>query len=646
MRINSVLIANRGEIAIRIMRTLSKMQIKSVCLFTGIESEDWYIKMSDDSAFLGEGTLEQTWLNIPLIIDIAKQKGVDAIHPGYGFLSENAEFARQCEESGILFIGPQSHVIHKMGSKTIAAQYAREAQIPLLPRMEGSHEKLIENGSDLGFPILVKAAAGGGGKGMIKVEDAALLEQSIATAAAQAKRYFSDDTLYLEKFVEHSRHLEVQILSDNFGNTIHLFERECTLQRNHQKVIEEAPSVSITPEVREKLLASAITLASAVGYRNAGTVEFIIDKHMKFYFLEMNTRIQVEHPVTELITGVDLVEQQIRIAEGKPLEFDQKDILSYGHAIETRLYAEDPSNGFKPSPGYITKLQIPHETNVRVDSAINNSGKVHANFDAMVAKIIVHHKNRGNAIYKLNNTLNNTLVHGIESNITLLRNITEDPIFIKNNISSHSIAEHLQRWSKNSADDKMDFLVAALFLWLEKFDDSTSKPWRMAGKETLHINKQQYLVYYHPIGNTGIHVDINGEKHEFNNITIEGKKLEVSWASHHYSVNYSSNGEDAVFLINGANYHIVFSEVKPMSKIHLNGHATKIIDLKASLFGRVLRINVSENQKVNTGDPLLVLESMKMENTILAPGDRIISKVNVKEGDQVIDGQSLIFFEP
>jgi 3-methylcrotonyl-CoA carboxylase alpha subunit len=642
MEIHSVLIANRGEIAVRIMRTLKRMNIKSVALYTDIESDDLHVKTADEKYFLGTGSIEQTWLNTARIIKIARQHQVDAIHPGYGFLSENAGFAKACEQAGIIFIGPRSEVIKNMGSKIVSAAFATQAGLPLLPRMEGNHEFLIRNGSKIGYPILVKAAAGGGGKGMVKVENALLLEQAVSTTAAQAKRYFSDDAVYLEKYIQNPRHIEVQILADHHGEIIHLYERECTLQRNHQKVIEEAPATSIDHLIRDQLVESALKLAREVGYTNAGTIEFILDEKMNFYFLEMNTRIQVEHPVSEMITGLDLIEQQIRIARGEKLGFTQSQIQVKGHAIEARLYAEDPARDFIPSPGFVKALVTPPAC--RVDSAINGSGLVHSCFDPMIAKIIVHEQNREKAIAQLNYSLKNTLIHGIKSNISLLRNIARDPAFSKNDISTHSIVDNRVKWSVETYEKDSIPAVAALFIWLEKFRQGQG--WRLAADTIITINGIEHTIYYYPAGDKAINILVNDRHYYFENIMYVDRKITAQCNNATYSFVCSVSWGDVLLQGEEGSYHVVMPETIPLPKVQVNGHETKIVNLKASIFGKVLRINVSDNQKVNMGDPLIVIESMKMENTILAPGDSTVSKVNVKEGDQIIDGQSLIYFEP
>ena len=646
MKIKKVLIANRGEIALRIMRSLKKLQIHSIAVFTEAETNDLHVKMADEAHSLGEGSLEQTWLNIPLIIEMARQSGADAVHPGYGFLSENAAFARACEEAGIIFIGPESHVIEKMGSKTLAAQYARDAKIPLLPRLEGSPEFLIENSPSLGFPVLVKAAAGGGGKGMIRVDVPEMLKDAVYTASEQAKRYFADDTVYVEKYVENPRHIEVQVLADHHGNVIHLLERECTLQRNHQKVVEEAPSVTLNDKVRAGLHQSAVSLARIVGYRSAGTVEFIMDENLQFYFLEMNTRIQVEHPVTEMITGVDLIEEQISIAEGKVLSFKQEEISCTGHAIEMRLYAEDPSMNFRPSAGFVKKIIFPGARELRIDSAMHDAGFVHPSFDAMIAKIVFHGKNRKDAIAGIQKALAGILVHGIKTNIDLLSNIADDKLYLENKISTHSIGQNLKNWSVRSPEEEPVLFTAALFIWLERFSrNSGHSSWRMIGNEKLKINNVEKNIFYHPKGDQGLAITMDDKTVCVDNISVKDNKIYFLWNNTPKTVVFNHSQRDAMFLIEGIQYHVLLPDVLPLPKQASNGGMLKIPYLKASLYGKVLRINVTEKQKVKNGEPLLVLESMKMENTILAPVDSIILKVNVKVGDQVSDGQTLIFFE-
>jgi len=646
MKIKKVLIANRGEIAVRIIQTLDRMQIQSIALYTAMEKDDLHVQAAGESVSLGNGTLAETWLNIPLIVSIAKENGADAIHPGYGFLSENALFAKACEDAGISFVGPPASVIEKMGSKIMASATAREQGIPLLPRLEGSPAELLKNGTGLGFPLLVKAAAGGGGKGMIRIDDAEMLEQAVFSAADQAKRYFDDDKVFLEKYVQNPRHIEVQILADKHGNVIHLHERECTLQRNHQKVVEEAPSVSLNPENRAALHQAAVKLATAVGYQSAGTVEFILDEDGQFYFLEMNTRIQVEHPVTEIVTGLDIVREQMLIAMGNHLSLKQEQVHINGHALEVRLYAEDPANQFRPSAGNIQKAIFPKNTHLRIDSAINDKGKVHSSFDAMIAKIIVAGVNRQDAAEKMKHALSDVLVHGITTNIHLLSNIISDQLFLQNKLSTHTLADNLGKWSVARHDEDAQVMTSALFVWLERFyAPGGAGAWRMAAHEKVLVNNHEMNFFYYPLGNEGLTILSNGSEEKFNNIAIKGNKIHFLWNNKPFSVVFSYHQRNTMFLVKGIHYHVMLPDIVPLPKNLVNGAARKVPDVKASLFGRVIKVNVSEKQKVKSGETLLVIESMKMENMVLAPDDNVISRINVKEGDQISDGQVLLSFE-
>jgi acetyl/propionyl-CoA carboxylase alpha subunit len=646
MEIKKVLIANRGEIALRIMRTLRQMRIASVALYTDIEVDDHHVRFADQSFSLGNGTLAETWLNIALIVRIARDNGIDAIHPGYGFLSENASFAKACEDEGIIFIGPSSEVIEHMGSKIKASAFAREAGIPLLPRLEGSPSELLAKGSQMGFPLLVKASAGGGGKGMIRIDSAEMLQQAVFSAAEQAQRYFADEKVYLEKYIKSPRHIEVQIVADHYGNVVHLFERECTLQRNHQKVVEEAPSATLSTQSREALCDAAVSLAKSVGYTSAGTVEFILDENGKFYFLEMNTRIQVEHPVSELITGVDIVKEQIRIAKGEKLSFSQNQLSINGHAVEVRLYAEDPANNYRPSAGVISKIVFPSSKSVRIDSGIEDHGKVHPSFDAMISKIITWAPTRHAAIDEMKNALGRTMVHGITTNINLLSNIVKDEIYISNQIHTHTIAENLERWALREENPDDCALATALFFWLERFGKQIGGvAWRMAGNENILVNKKEYSAFYHPKGDNGIMLSISERIYCLEDILTDGNKLTFTWNKKTYFVVFNFNERNAMFLIDGIHYEVLLPQPAVLPKVTSTINGSKVPNIKASLFGRVLRVNVSEKQKVKSGDSLMVIESMKMENAIIAPDDNIISAINVKEGDQVSDGQVLIAFQ-
>ena len=431
-----VLIANRGEIAVRVIRTLREMGIRSVAVYSDVDRPALHVRKADEAAHIGAAPSSESYLNIERILDAARRHAVDAIHPGYGFLSENARFARACEDAGFTFIGPSPQAIALMGSKTEARRVARDGGAPIVPGTESgvkSSNDAIAFARDAGLPVMLKAVAGGGGKGMRRVDRMEDLAPGFDAASSEALRAFGDGSIYVEKLIEHARHIEIQVLGDRYGNLVHLGERECSVQRRHQKVIEESPSPLVTrmPGMRERMGEAAIRAARAAGYYNAGTVEFLADESGSFYFLEMNTRLQVEHPVTELVTGLDLVRLQLEIAAGGHLPFTQNDVALRGAAMECRIYAEDPANNFFPSPGRIAQLAEPAGPGVRLDSGIYPGWTVPLEYDPMLAKLIVWAESREFAVERMLRALDEYYVGGIRSNISLFRLILTDPAFRK-----------------------------------------------------------------------------------------------------------------------------------------------------------------------------------------------------------------------
>jgi len=427
-----VLIANRGEIAVRVIRACREMGIASVAIFSDVDRGALHVSKADEAYSVGPAAARESYLNAAKILEVAKRSGAEAIHPGYGFLSENAQFARVCAEAGIKFIGPPPSAMELMGSKTRARTAMQAAGVPTVPgSVRGlGLEEAREMASKVGFPVMIKAAAGGGGKGMRLVKTASELKSSFETAQSEALRSFNDGEIYLEKFIENPRHIEIQVLGDEHGNVVYLGERECSVQRRHQKVIEEAPSAVVDPDMRQRMGAVAVQAAKSAGYTNAGTIEFLVDASRNFYFLEMNTRLQVEHPVTELITGLDLVHLQLRIASGEKLPFHQEDVSLRGHAIECRVYAEDPDNNFFPSPGKIAKLLRPSGPGVREDSGVYEGWTVPLDYDPMLSKLIVHAPDRAMAIARMRRALDEYFVGGIKTNLPLFRRILEHPDFV------------------------------------------------------------------------------------------------------------------------------------------------------------------------------------------------------------------------
>lgn len=434
--IEKILIANRGEIAVRVIRACREMGIRTVAVYSEADKDALHTQLADEAVCIGPAPSAESYLNMQNIISATLVSGADAIHPGFGFLSENSKFAELCEQCKITYIGPDSKVISALGNKSVARNTMVEAGVPVIP---GSKEPVytVEEGEkiagEIGYPIIVKAALGGGGKGMRVAQTPDEFQTSFQTAQKEAQMAFGDGTMYLEHFVEHPRHIEFQILADKYGNVVHLGERDCSIQRNHQKMIEESPCEVISDELRARMGEAAVKAAKAAGYENAGTIEFLLDKEGRFYFMEMNTRIQVEHPVTEWVTGVDLVKEQIRIASGLPLSCKQEDIQLTGHAIECRINAENPSKGFRPSPGTITDMYFPGGKGIRIDSAVYSGYTIPPYYDSMIAKVIVWAKNRTEAIRKMQSALGEVIIEGIDTNVDYQYEILDHPDFQSGN---------------------------------------------------------------------------------------------------------------------------------------------------------------------------------------------------------------------
>ncbi|MCX2839223.1 acetyl-CoA carboxylase biotin carboxylase subunit [Salinimicrobium sp. MT39] len=455
-----ILIANRGEIALRIMKTARKMGIKTVAVFSTVDRNAPHVKFADEAVCIGEASSNESYLRGDKIIEVAKDLGVDGIHPGYGFLSENAGFAEKVEQNDLTWIGPGSKAIRVMGSKLAAKDAVKDYGIPMVPGIDKAitdPEKAKKIAAEIGFPILIKASAGGGGKGMRVVEEEKDLEDQMKRAISEAESAFGDGSVFIEKYVGSPRHIEIQILSDTHGNFLHLFERECSIQRRHQKVVEEAPSVILDEDLRQKMGEAAVKVAKACDYVGAGTVEFLMDENRNFYFLEMNTRLQVEHPVTELITGIDLVEQQIKIARGEALAFSQQDLKISGHALELRVYAEDPLEDFMPSVGVLEKYKTPSGEGVRLDDGFEEGMEVPIYYDPMLAKLITYGKTREEAIERMLQAINNYEVRGVSTTLPFGKFVFEHEAFRSGNFDTHFVkkyysAEKLESQTRNEAE--------------------------------------------------------------------------------------------------------------------------------------------------------------------------------------------------
>ncbi|MCY8234981.1 acetyl-CoA carboxylase biotin carboxylase subunit [Priestia endophytica] len=448
-----VLIANRGEIAVRVIRTCKALGIITVAVHSEADADAPHVKMANEAYLIGGSRVAESYLNIDEILEVARLTKAEAIHPGYGLLSENAEFARRCGKEGLIFIGPSPEVISKMGSKIESRKAMEEAGVPVVPGITyplADAEEAVEAADLIGYPVMLKASAGGGGIGMQVVHSGDEIRKAFAGNQKRATDFFGDGTMYVEKFVENPRHIEIQILADGFGNTVYLWERECSIQRRHQKVVEEAPSSFLSETTRSKMGEAAIKAAKSIGYKNAGTIEFLVDEEQNFYFLEMNTRLQVEHPVTEEITGLDLVEKQLKIAGDEALDFSQEEVKREGHAIEVRIYAEDPKTFF-PSPGKITKLELPNGPGIRHELAVHDQSTVTPFYDPMIAKLIVKGSDRGDAINRLHDALADYHIEGIKTNIPMLKEVIAHPAFRSGDTTTDFVGKYLKTKKTNNA---------------------------------------------------------------------------------------------------------------------------------------------------------------------------------------------------
>lgn len=489
-----VLIANRGEIALRVVRACREMGISSVAVFSDVDRAALHVSGADEAYPIGAAAARESYLNIGKIIQVAKRSKAEAIHPGYGFLSENPQFARACAQAGLKFIGPQASAMEVMGSKTRARQAVQAARVPCVPGSDRglTYAEAADLAAQIGFPVMIKAAAGGGGKGMRLVHSKTELQAAFETAQSEAQRAFNDDEVYLEKFIENPRHIEIQVLGDEHGNLVYLGERECSVQRRHQKVIEEAPSAFVDDDLRRRMGKVAVQAAASAGYTNAGTVEFLVDAQRSFYFLEMNTRLQVEHPVTELVTGLDLVHLQLRIAAGEKLPFRQEDIAIRGHALECRIYAEDPENNFFPSPGRITALHRPSGPGIREDCGVYQGWTVPLDYDPMLSKLISYAPDRPTSIERMRRALDEYFIGGIKTNLSFFRTILKDPDFIAARIDTGYLDRLLSSGLKPAAPQNglvdIATVSAALFAAMSNTRNGSTSHGTSKTEGALHAN--------------------------------------------------------------------------------------------------------------------------------------------------------------
>jgi 3-methylcrotonyl-CoA carboxylase alpha subunit len=677
-----ILVANRGEIAVRVIRACREMGIASAAIYSEADRRAAHVRLADEAFFIGPAPATQSYLNLERVIAAALECGAQAIHPGYGFLSENEQFAKAAQDAGLIFIGPPPAAIAAMGDKGRARSLVQSHGVPVVPGYQDGLEDehtLLELAHQLGFPVLVKAAAGGGGKGMRVVLAPHEMTDGVAAAQREALHAFGDGRLILERYIPKARHIEFQVLADNYGNTLHLFERECSVQRRHQKIIEETPSPFLQPELRQRMGAAAVAAAQAVGYQNAGTIEFIVDpQHEQFYFLEMNTRLQVEHPVTEWVTGLDLVQWQIRIAAGEQLSFYQADVHQHGHAIECRLYAEDPANNFLPATGALLKFVEPSGPGVRVDAGYASGDEISIHYDPLIAKVIVWGEDRPAAIRRMKAALRETVLLGLTNNNYFLQDVLDDIDFQRGSVHTTWVEDHFGDWQPPDCDPPPEVLIAAALMQSGGAGGFSQQalasrdpfsPWKAASDSRPGVQSRERQTSYHKgsalrkrfqSGDRIYEVELEASG-EIGRATIDGQEFEfevLDWqpgqisllvrgrpaAIFHASDETSQQKERPVFWLSmsGCTYRLERSRPNA-SQAAPEAVAGGVV--RAPMPAQVRAVQVEEGQFVEAGQTLLLLEAMKMEIRVRAPAAGRIARLLAAEGQAVLKEQVLVEME-
>ncbi len=666
-RFTKILIANRGEIACRVIKTARKMGIRTVAVYSDADRDSLHVNMADEAVHIGGAPSRDSYLVFERVIEAAKQTGAEAIHPGYGFLSENAAFCNACKDNNIVFIGPPVGAIEAMGSKSAAKQIMEKADVPLVPGYHGddqSRDILKKASDDMGYPVLLKAVAGGGGKGMRQVWSEAEFDEALAAAKREAMNGFGNDDMLVEKYLTQPRHVEIQVFCDQNGDGVYLFERDCSVQRRHQKVIEEAPAPGMGQDLRQAMGEAAIRAAKAINYEGAGTVEFLLDEDGSFYFMEMNTRLQVEHPVTEMITGQDLVEWQLRIAAGEPLPLTQDQLCINGHAFEARIYAEDPENDFLPVTGTLSFLQPPESSdNVRVDTGVRQGDEVSVYYDPMIAKLIVWDEDRDTALQRLTKALSEYRISGMTTNIDFLYNLASCAPFREAQLDTGFIEKHhAVIFHDSQYEVEKDLPLAALYLVLEQEIEANTRanasnyptsPWHATNawrlneahlhSFSLQFHEQEYEASVEQLASgaaTRYAITVNGKRiHAQGSIdgnilhaNLDGYQLRATVAEHDGS--YSLYTQDSA---------LTFSLVQPDLGDDEAGEGAG--GLTAPMNGTMVTLLADVGAEVKKDDALLVMEAMKMEHTIRAPADGLVKAFYYQPGDLVDGGAELVDFE-
>jgi 3-methylcrotonyl-CoA carboxylase alpha subunit len=648
-----ILIANRGEIACRIIRTAHDMGLETVAVYSDADAEAPHVRAATQAIHIGASPAAESYLSVEKILDAARKTGADAIHPGYGFLSENAEFAESCATAGIIFIGPTPAAIRAMGLKDRAKKLMKLAGVPVVPGYDGEDQTLFrlqQAAQSIGYPLLIKAVAGGGGKGMRRVDAHADFQENLVACQREAMRSFGNDNVLIEKYLENPRHIEVQVFADTHGHAVHLFERDCSIQRRHQKMIEEAPAPDISDDMRKSLGAAAVKAAKAISYTGAGTIEFIVDA-TGFYFMEMNTRLQVEHPVTEEITGIDLVEWQIRIARGEELPCAQNDIRRKGAAIEVRLYAEDAENGFLPSTGHLSELVLPvGKPGIRVEAGVAQGSDISVYYDPMIAKIIAYAPDRRSAIEKLLGALESTVVTGVKTNRAYLARVLASTPFREAKLTTAFIETYASDIAPPAIIPDRAIAIAALAT-IHAPDDKATSPWAALGAWRNNLPQSRRVVLQVPGGDIKeIRLIADGD-----NWNVVGLEKPLSgrgqWReTHKYEADFAGELVRATVIDRAHDIEVrLWGQTLIFRKADGSDDAAVMASsdgsVRAPMPGRVLSLHVKAGQKIELGERLAVLEAMKMEHRLLAPQAGKVRAVHVIENAQVVDGQILIEIE-
>jgi len=658
--IRNILIANRGEIAARISRTCKAMGVKVIAVYSDADKNALHVREADKSIHLGESLAEKSYLNYKKLIKIALENNVDAVHPGYGFLSENPDFAKALKKNNIKFIGPSVSSMKSMSSKNDARNMMEKAGVPVLPGFSAddlSQKQILKRCEDIGFPLIIKASAGGGGKGMHIIHKKGEIINKLEAAKREALSSFGNESILIEKYLQNPRHIEVQILADNFGNIYTLSDRDCSIQRRHQKVIEEAPATNISTDVRKEMAFQAEQVAKHISYSGAGTIEFLLENN-NFYFMEMNTRLQVEHPVTELILGIDLVELQIRVANNEKIILDYNENSINGHAIEARVYAEIPEKDFQPSPGKILEFNFPNKTYLRLDTGYMANDEVSTYYDPMIAKVIAYGENRDDAIKKLSFALENTQLIGLKNNIDFLNKILKVPAFSEKKITTDFINKYWKSLMPVQ-EDKDILLQAAIVLYIRirnfNKDNKKSSPWENAnnwrhlanGFEKIHmicdknnfnyrvkiIDRDSMLVENHDTTFNNTFTFFNSDFSKQISLLCNNKKIDLFFVK--------LNNEDVYVNKNGYSLNI---KIRDKYYLELKEELSQG-SMDSPIPGKIAKIFVKNKQLVKKGDVLVIVEAMKMEHSILAPYSGKVLKVNVNKGNQVEEGFTVVEME-